>query len=128
MDQNNYGSREACQRLVDAEIVLETDFVWVDIPLQKKPFNNWVLISNEEYRKVFNTCASYPALSMSEVWRELPDTYSSREIAYLRIAKLENGDTVCGYLSYKEPLQIYQNINPTDALIDLLIWVRKEKP
>ena len=42
---------------------------------------------------------------------------------YLRVDK-DGQDMTCGYGMYSE---IGHSANPTDALIDLLIWVRKEQ-
>lgn len=117
MNKLNYASLKASRRLIDAEIVLETDLFWVvyagkTIPqpylVDRKSFNqsSWCVI---------------PAPSMAEVWRMLPECVSL--IAYLRIDKNSDGSLSCGYSQYSE---MTSNINPTDALIDLLIWVRKE--
>ena len=57
-----------------------------------------------------------PAPSMAEVWRELPSRVS--------IEKYTNY-SICGEMS--NPVMRGQNINPTDALIDLLIWVKVKK-
>ena len=69
-----------------------------------------------------------PAPSMVEVWRELPEYVEYKKddrplIEYLRIDKNGDGSLSCGYGQYSG---MTINDNPTDALIDLLIWVRKE--
>ena len=55
--------------------------------------------------------------SMAEVWRELPDSTCVNK----------DGDYTKCWIDSKVLLKVFQNENPTDALIDLLIWV-KEKP
>lgn len=125
MNELNYTTLEASQRLVAAGIVLETDFYWFaynDNTLRSlrdagKAIPQPYLITKESVGNC-NTRTSYvPAPSMAEVWRELPEgstLYNSGDIAraYMANPKLSG--------SYKA------NTNPTDALIDLLIWVRKE--
>ena len=121
MNKLNYASREASQRLVEAGIMLETDHSWVwMIPDAKTGYAidmTWRVKDNPQYGKL-------PAPCMAEVWRELPE--------------------MCYFVNYKEHYQawrewvtfeghgasspVQESTNPTDALIDLLIWVRKEKP
>ena len=61
-----------------------------------------------------------PKPSMAEVWRELPDGICiEKHIAFTQ-ANYPTGELYTN--------KIFCNTNPTDALIDLLIWVRKEKP
>jgi hypothetical protein len=104
MNPLNYGSREACQRLTDAGIVLETEFCWLnagsDIGYVLRPSRQCKLL------------ISIPAPSMAEVWRELP-----------RGIYLLQGDKGSTCWSNEKS---YFATNATDALIDLLIWVRKE--
>lgn len=56
---------------------------------------------------------------MTEVWRELPEKHDGK---YLRVFK-DEGKTWCDYGEYADR---YCNENPTDALIELLIWVKGE--
>ncbi len=121
MNEANYASLEASKRLVDNGIVLETEVAWFPMP------NGWELLPPDVFK---HTSCSVPAPSMAEVWRELPetalqpcrDTTTGYCHEYLSLQK--DGDlTVAGYGEYSE---IGRNSNPTDALIDLLIWVRKE--
>jgi hypothetical protein len=124
MNKLNYASLKASRRLVDAGIVLETDLFWVVYAGKTVP---------QPYladRKSFNQSSwcVIPAPSMAEVWRMLPECVKYKKddrplIEYLRIDKNSNGSLSCGYSQYSE---MTSNINPTDALIDLLIWVRKE--
>jgi hypothetical protein len=129
MNPNNYGTLEACQRLVKAGIVLETEAMWgftekkyasghVDI--------DWVLVP-----KTQRIPQTIPAPSMAEVWRELPNEAGGGE---LRVSK----NSIIGdiHVEYVIPYYIEEpdiaiieinNTNPTDALIDLLIWVKAQK-
>ena len=111
MNTQNYASLEACQRLVDAGVVLETDAIWSLF------YNGWRLVLRTELHPLVE---DYPAPSMAEVWRELPEQHDDE---YLRLFK-DEGKTFCGYGEYADR---WGNENPTDALIDLLIFVRKEK-
>ena len=121
MNDVNYASLEASKRLVDAGIVLETEWVWFH-----GTKGTWHLSE----RWLSYEASHIPAPSMAEVWRELPetalqpcrDTTTGYCHEYLSLQK--DGDlTVAGYGEYSE---IGRNSNPTDALINLLIWVRKE--
>ena len=121
MNTQNVGSFEACKRLVEAGIVLETESCW-RYGLDDK----WSLVSVDWATTMMsNTLKVIPAPSMVEAWRELPfQSY---------IKKLDDGSTLVWTCNddvdgkYIES-NMTVNINPTDALIDLLIWVRKEKP
>jgi hypothetical protein len=44
----------------------------------------------------------------------------------LYLSKSEYSDTFCGYALYEHCVDesIFHSTNPTDALIDLLIWVK----
>jgi len=111
MNSNNYGSREACERLVKAGIVLETE-VWWRLSLGKLVNKNKHTNCRCEKSKDF-----IPALSMAEVWRELPEGTTLQKWAL-------------GYQAWIAPdYEKYhsQNINPTDALIELRIWLEERK-
>ncbi|OPZ40055.1 MAG: hypothetical protein BWY95_02774 [Bacteroidetes bacterium ADurb.BinA104] len=107
MNPLNYASLEASKRLVEAGIVLETDFYWASVDME-----NWSLCTIP-HKVGFK---EYPAPSMSEVWRELPYAATIYKGPRYNSAWIEHG---------MDNTEIYKN-NPTDALIDLLIWVRKE--
>ena len=112
MDERNVGTLEACQRLVKAGIVLETDFYWAEFIN-----SGWQLITGM-YGKT-GYLHIVPAPSMAEVWRELPNISVS-----IRSSKKET------HVWLEEDCYDEFNTNPTDALIDLLVWVteqRKEK-
>ena len=105
---NLNASLEASKRLVDAGIILETDFIYnSDGKLLYSP-----LVERRD--------GDIPAPSMEEVWRELPEQHDGE---YLRLFK-DEGKTFCGYGEYADR---WGNENPADALIDLLIFVRKEQ-
>jgi len=57
----------------------------------------------------------YPAPSMAEVWRELPEGTD-----FTKGAKISAAWCCHGKLGSPE----FQNANPTDALINLLIWIK----
>ena len=122
MNTQNYASLEASKGLVDAGIVLETDFCWSLInpedphPHHKsgdKPrLTEWDYI---DPIKDHNPLTKFPAPSLAEVWRELEkhkaSLYFSNDVT----------------LAVIEASPSFYNINPTDALIDLLIWVREQR-
>ena len=116
MNELNYASLEASKRLVKKEIVLETDAFWRNLPVDARCRDSayeW----NLGFDRI-NGCyeKSIPAPSMAEVWRELPsDTL------------LVKGKEASGAWTLW-PLSLpCQSINPTDALIDLLIWMKENK-
>lgn len=112
MNPENYGSLEACERLFKTGIVLETDTWWV------KAKSGWRV-------EPANFSCPYkhiPAPSMSEAWRELPfQTY---------IKMLDEGSSLAWICDEEKEIKSPEmwSANPTDALIDLLVWVRKEAP
>ena len=119
MNEANYASLEASKRLVDAGIVLETEryFHIFDEEVhdytaeQKKIWEGEVRRGNASPEAIF-----IPRPSMAEVWRELPYAATIYKGPRYNSAWIEHG---------MDNTEIYKN-NPTDALIDLLIWVKKE--
>lgn len=107
MNPLNYASLEASKRLVDAGIVLETEFCR-DMACNPNKITTWPVGVDKGHPDF------YPAPSMAEVWRELPVGAS--------INVGTDGFSWCR--KHTSPDII--NTNSTDALIDLLIWVRKE--
>jgi len=114
MNPLNYASLEASKRLVEAGIVLETDFYWASVDME-----NWSLCTIP-HKVGFK---EYPAPSMSEGWRELPPQgcYLTANQGYY-YAWIEWTD----FEGHGKSCEAKENTNPADALIDLLIWVRKE--
>lgn len=127
MNPNNYASLEASKRLVEAGIVLETEAGWYKIFRPGCHSFDMVLSLRSGNEKFYGD--NYPAPSMAEVWRELPATVPEKGLyAPLKLRKAGDGKTWGSY--FRDGSQIIDSIkadtNPTDALIDLLIWVRKE--
>jgi len=109
MNQLNYASLEASKLLEEAGIDLKSDKWWY-----RQDFKgtwNYTLADTSGTHGI-------PAPSMAEVWRALPVG------AQLTRGLEVNGCWTCWPRSLGSPE--YLNTNPTDALIDLLIWVRKE--
>jgi hypothetical protein len=113
MNNLNYASREASQRLVDVGIVLDTDYMWFE-----HENKDWILVSSDCVSiKAFKDGHAYPAPSMAEVWREL----RSRGFAPCSDGDNwwlcdDNADEISPEMS---------SINPSDALIDLLIHIKR---
>ena len=111
MNPLNYATLEACRRLQAAGIVLEFEYCWYPDANSK---TGWSL--NRCFGKLPSPdCV--PAYQMAEVWRELPDgTDLTKDTKFtyglVCMGKMRGGD--CDT----------KNENPTDALIDLLIFVR----
>jgi hypothetical protein len=118
----NYGSLEACQRLVKAGIVLEFEYCWFPDVNSK---TGWSL------NRCFGNLPSpdcVPAHQMAEVWRKLPwfIDFRKEDAEFLGLYK-HGEETGCGY---GDLTAMCISTNPTDAMINLLIWVteqRKEK-
>jgi hypothetical protein len=85
--------------------VLQTDHYWASIDMK-----HWDLCFIP-HKVGFK---EYAAPSMAEVWRELPEGCKLKKYHYNHAAF--------------DPSEEYSfdAANPTDALIDLLIWLRKE--
>jgi len=136
MNELNYASFEASKRLVDAGIVLETDFYWYvynedmcrSLIAADKAIPAPYLVNRASVRTRIGSIptAYVPAPSMAEVWRELPETIDEYD---LTCEKIFNGGMQAGYTTYDVSglrWKVSLNAaNPTDAMIDLLIWVRK---
>jgi hypothetical protein len=106
MNEQNYASLEASKKMADAGIMLETDFIY-----------------NQDGKLLYRPLVpvlpgDIPAPTMAEVWRELPEGTECKKQAV---------ETKCVTMT-KDNIKVFFSENPTDALIDLLIWVRKEKP
>jgi hypothetical protein len=129
MNPNNYATLEACQRLVDAGILLEkTDYVWIyarHIPL-KGADRTWQLFDRRSLMAIEVTeqrpDCMIPAPSMAEVLRGLLSK------ANVCLSGQQDGKTtVWTYSGGKQTSPDISNTNPTDALIDLLIWLTAQK-
>jgi hypothetical protein len=135
MNPLNYATLEASQRLHAKGIVLETEAVWCHYSTDKFSHpNKWSLgyrgLVESDPRK--DDRPFIPAPSMAEVWRELPQNLNSGEdIGALMIYKREvyanEYLTVAGYWWHEVELCSFVNTNPTDALVDLLIWITEQR-
>jgi hypothetical protein len=137
MNTQNVASLEACKRLVDAGIVLETDFYWYvynedmcrSLIAADKAIPAPYLVNRASVRTRIGSIptAYVPAPSMAEVWRELPETIDEYD---LTCEKIFNGGMQAGYTTYDVSglrwKVLLNAANPTDAMIDLLILVIHE--
>jgi hypothetical protein len=114
MNELNYASLEASKKLVDAGIVLEAEYYWIRVA------NSPMMLHNN----IHGADEYYPAPSMAEVWRELPDINQGARIYLTKIGN----QTQVGYgWPYMPSSSIVgQNINPTDAAIELKVWLKGE--
>jgi hypothetical protein len=121
MNPLNHGSLEACQRLQAAGIVLETDCKW-----SKTIYHDYELCNYDAHLHAIEL-HNFPAPSMAEVWRELPDNVDDKGGEYYPVMTKDEGITRIELRDSRWSLlrSGIENTNPTDALIDLLIWVRK---
>ena len=115
MNKLNYASLEASKKLHEAGIVLETEAVWAKWYSDNYPHSEYklvykALVQIEEFNE------QYPAPSMAEVLRELPNNTAilKNRVYY---------SSVGSNSAYKE----FISENPADALIELLVWLEKEK-
>lgn len=127
MNPLNYASLPASQRLQSSGIVLETEAVW-----RKKRDKTGYYLSR---KALYHRTSDIPAPSMAEVWRELPATLRNEDDPLVLNKALRIGDGVqVTSASYDYSTEDYgectrkffASTNPTDSLIDLLIWQRKE--
>lgn len=123
MNASNYGTLEACKKLVEKGIVLETEAGWYKIFRPGCHDFDMVLSARSGNEKFYGD--NYPAPSMAEVWRELPEQgcYLTQNQGY-NYAWMEWTD----FEGHGKSCEAKENINPTDALIDLLIFVKGKKP
>jgi hypothetical protein len=123
MNPLNYTSLEASKKLVENGVRLKTDFYWY-----KPEFcNYWRIVSRDIIppHQIANRDMCYPAPSMSELWRELPE-WTEDEDGWLEITK-DKGNISAGYRSLSSQSNpFFQSNNPADALAELLTWLKKE--
>jgi hypothetical protein len=126
MNTNNYGSLKACQDLVTAGIVLETEKVWAFVP------NHYDMDQEGNSRGVWKLIDpplypyrdQIPAPSMSELWRELPESIQINAHTWKHLTTEKMGSRMEAYYRPCDKSEIKSSENPCDALADLLIWVR----
>ena len=111
MNPLNYASLEASKKLVEARIVLKTDIQWANV----------IGFDGSEDWELNASWGEYPAPTMADVWRALPDQVS-------RTGVISEAKALIGHKDNQEamywPHAVYINTNPTDALIDLLIYIK----
>ena len=131
MNEQNYASRKASKRMQDAEIVLETDVVWMLLPntyvtlIDGSSPSQWRLISkdNPAYSVgVFKEYELIPAPSFAELWMELPECIPYDDTTWASWRCYKQGNlTRCSVTAYGKE---FVNTNPADALAELLILVK----
>jgi len=129
MNPNNYASLEASKRLSGAGIVLETDWYWLRVYIRETSSLEWRIVSNASVTGLKGkNSETIPAPTMAEIWRELRKSGRGN----LFFAQALEADEVGVWMEwvafdgFGDGSEIFKNINPTDALIDLLIWVKGE--
>jgi hypothetical protein len=114
MTEYNCCSLEMSKKLVEAGIVLETEYYWIRIA------NSPMMLMNSRY----GADEYYPTPSMSELWRELPEYITNGStIQYLEMGK--TGSKTYAAYDFADDYVLFDN--PADALAELLIWVKEEK-
>lgn len=129
MNPLNHASLEASKRLVEAGIELYTDMVWFH-----GPRGTWHV--SERYM-CSRGSETIPAPLMTEVWRELPDSIPTCPGSVLCLEKIlrDDKDEIIMSASYdyedehmgRCTYKYFAACNPVDALINMLIWVKKGK-
>ena len=111
MNELNYASFEASKKLYNTGIILETDAAWFLSP------DNSPLLSYKGLQ-----CYPYiniPAPCFTEVWRELQDKLPGNQKT-LEYGEKSGGDMLICSEMYAGK---FKSENPTDALIELLLWL-----
>jgi hypothetical protein len=138
MSELDHASLSASKKLVENGIMLETDAVWVkwyfdgSILSDRNPYE-WRL----QYKALIQTdFESIPAPCFMEVWRELPEVHKTESgiECRLQLDKIRRNDGVvvssAQYVYGDEDqyvIKFFANINPADALAELLIWVKGQE-
>ena len=122
MNELNYATLEASQRLFDAGIVLETENYWRIYGVDEDPVIE--LVTAEHRLDGWDRCnlRTYPAPSMAEVWRELPETDVLMDFVRKYTMATCEGWIVINIQEYV--FNLLRNVN---RMIDLLIWVTEQK-
>ena len=126
MNELNYASLEASKKLHDADIILETDAYFRIFDGETVFVTAWQKKCWEDEIKVdaaSDEVEFIPAPCMAEVWRELPECITKGgTIQYLEMGK--TGSKTYAAYDFADDYILFDN--PTDALIDLLIWVKEQ--
>jgi hypothetical protein len=121
MNENNYCSLEMSKKLVDAGIVLGTEAHWIKVA------NSPLMLRDSRY----GADEHYPAPSMIELWRELPEELPNNTRTYYMKLMIEKSDEMTlacyGNDNMETYIGEYESISPANALAELLIWVKEEK-
>ena len=118
MNELDHASLEASKKLVDSGIITKTDAAWYQDVLEC-----WNLLPISDYDDdLFSR--RIPAPCFTEVWRELPEGIKvNGSWAPLFINKIRDVASV-GYRIEHHVIVHFSSKNPTDALIELLVWVK----
>jgi len=129
MNQDNYCSLEAAQRLVDAGIVLDTECFY---DLKSELHLNRGMTGKRLVRE-----GCLPAPCFAELWRELPEKIvGSDGVEYLLSldkTKVTTTGVVVTTACYEDvssdgyTQRFFAKANPADALAELLIWVKGQE-
>lgn len=132
---NNYASLEMARKLQEAGIALETEKVHVKVYSEEYP-GAVIIFEGFDIRSAKDTFGKdinhgelgedfYPAPSMAEAWRELPSSIEENGVTYTKTLKDFGVIQVATYESLEgNHTELKQTTNPTDALCELLIWVK----
>ena len=129
MNPLNYCTLPYAQKLQAAGIVMDTQKNWV-----KCKDGIWVfMFIGDVGRHAIGEVETWiSAPSMYEAWMELPGKLSTQWAEYYLLIGKDEEETVVEYRDTHWNLlggSRHSNVNPTDALIDLRVWLegRKEK-
>lgn len=131
MNLNNYGTRPACQQLLDAGIVLKTELCWLiwDGEEEEASLRDTDNIPISQNRAVFGQGFKViPAPSTDEAWDALPDEWYQTAADPVRY-KIRT-PYIVGYHSGGQGagmMMPYIKENLPDVLICLLIWVVEQR-
>ena len=116
MNPKNYASLLSSKLLLEAGIILETEAYW--------SYNGYGF---ELTRSQEENAIGYPAPTMYEAWNKLPVSIITGCMGFFRNIS-DSNDHKC-LVGYKNSIAGYlvsfTNINPADAIIDLLIWYKE---
>lgn len=125
MNPSNYCTLPIAKRLHEAGIEIETDFYhYIPYPCQLPDASELVDKKFKERYRYANDVLFYPAPTLAEVWRELPECKPhAGEAFFLKMFKFL-GKTWAGYYSNEKYIIRIESDNPTDAACLLLLWVK----
>jgi hypothetical protein len=131
MNLLNNATLEASKRLVEKGIVLETDCYHISVCQTIEGDWQWTVIERTDLSVMANF-DKIPAPCMADVWRELPDLFKpdNESSGFLTMQKV-GAFTEVGYEriihGQSKVIKSFENTNPTDALIELRIWLEEQK-